>query len=107
MFKDGGNEVLTLVLKRFSGVDFRAQDVTIADQKLELAVRFRDGGSHRHSLLKNSDSLHGVEIVKNHSSTASHRNHFADFVRVRPAHVNVSNHSVRVTEGDEEIGRAH
>src|SRR5436190_18895641 len=97
----GGNRVhefLSLVLERLARFHFRADDVAVADEQLELAVRVGHRLAHRDAALEHAHALGVVQVVEDEAAPAAHGNHFADLVRVGPAHVDVAHHLVAVPE---------
>jgi hypothetical protein len=91
-----------LILQRFARRNGRAEDVTIAQEELELAERHRFLVRHEcHSLVEDPDTLQWVEVVEYDSALASDDHYLSDLVRVDPAHMNVADEPVAVSEGDE------
>ena len=92
------DEIRALVLQRLTRLDLRADDVAVAHQQLEFAVRFGHRLTHGYSSLVDAHAFGIVEIVEHDAAVAAHGHDFADLVRVRPADVNVADHLVGVTE---------
>src|SRR5213592_988976 len=80
------NEFLALVLERLAPFHSRADDVAVADEQLELAVRVGHRLAHRDAALEHAYALGVVQVVEDEAAPAAHGNHFADLVRVGPAH---------------------
>src|SRR5262245_61209961 len=67
----GVDEVGALVLERLARLDLRADDVAVADQQLELAVRVGDRLAHRDAALEHAHALDVVQIVEHHAPAAA------------------------------------
>src|SRR5262249_29787251 len=87
---DRRHEIQALVLERLARLDFRADDVAVADEQLELAVRIGNRVAHRDAALEDAHALHVVQIVEYHAPPAADDDDLADLVRIRPADVNVA-----------------
>src|SRR5215468_7237896 len=91
----------TLLLQRFNILQFRANNISIAN----LQSIFPVGGGLRfqkfYPLLKDSDLFDAVEVVENDSPVAANDHHFPHFVRISPAHMDMTKTVVLVAQSDE------
>src|SRR6266850_431096 len=92
------DEFLALVLQRLARLDLRADDVAVADEQPEFAVRIGDRLADRDAALEDADALDVVQVVEHDAAPAAHGDDLPHFVRVRPADVNVADDVVVVAE---------
>ena len=92
------DEICALVLERLARVDFRADDIAISNEQLELPERIGNGLAHRHAALEDPDPLDVVEVVEDDATAAANGHDFAHLVGIGPTHVNVPNHVVLEAE---------
>src|ERR1700687_2761373 len=81
---DGLDELQALVLQRLARLDFRAHDVAIPHEQLELTIRFRHSIARGDAPFEVPDPLEVVEVVEDDPPAAAHRDDFADLVRIGP-----------------------
>src|SRR5438094_2020468 len=94
-------EVTALTLQWLDHLDSGADDVAISNLEAKVPVVHRLRLDRSHALLEHPNLLLSIQIVEHDSSLARHDDDLTSLVRIRPAHVDMSENVVGVPQGDE------
>ncbi|PYR50110.1 MAG: hypothetical protein DMF89_10335, partial [Acidobacteria bacterium] len=90
-----------MTLQWLDHLDSGADDVAISNLEAKVPVVHRLRLDRSHALLEHPNLLLSIQIVEHDSSLARHDDDLTSLVRIRPAHVDMSENVVGVPQGDE------